>query len=275
MKESRHENIRNYNVQDVFLRNAAISLLDVLNRQIVIQMKRNEEIESQEIPIFYNFGADEGFMKDFFMELPTDCKYPRNAEGNYESYPRGIVTLTNFMVRSSDKTNHFIRGSFTQEGRDINDQKQMKAYSSRLFVLPMTLRYTLKFECDNLNKTFKILEKILDMYHKNTVTYFQFRGIRIPAQITMPETEDFQTPYEFSYTDNKVVTSTLSIDFETYFPSFDDHSTRSKGNTIRQYMIRERQDGSAELLAGHWTDIDDSSPDLPKPVDPSLPYPPQ
>jgi hypothetical protein len=256
MKSSNHENIRNENVQDIFIRNATLSVLDLLNRNVIISLKRKDKIENYEIPFFYNFGGDEGFMKDFFMELPTDCKYPNFAEGNYEILPRGIVTLSSFAIRSSDITNKFVRGTFTQEERDINDQKSLKAFSSRLFVLPMSLKYAVKIESDNLNKTFKIIEKIFDFYYKNQVQYFQYRGIRIPGQIVFPENADFQKKYDFTYTDDTKVTITLNLDLETYFPSFDDHSTFYKGDTIKQFNLRNSQIDHGTNFNDTWTDED-------------------
>ena len=256
MKSTNHENIRNENVQDIFLRNATVSLLDLLNRNVIIDLKRNDKVEKFEIPFFYNFGGDEGFMKDFFIDLPTDCKYPNHADGNYESMPRGVITLSSFAIKPGDLTNKFVRGTFTQEVRDINDQKQLKAFSSRLLVLPMSLKYSVKIESDNINKTFKIIEKIFDFYYKNQVRYFQFRGIRIPAQIVFPETADFQKNYNFSYTDPNTVTVTLSLDMETYFPSFDDHSTMYKGNTIHQINLKESISGSNVTLNDSWIDQD-------------------
>jgi len=256
MQNTKQENIRNENVQDILMRNATLTLLDLLNRQVIIDMKRNDVIEKFEIPFFYNFGGDEGFMKDFFLELPTDCKYPNHAEGNYEQMPRGVVTLSSFQIKSTDITNKFVRGTFTQETRDLNDQKQLKAYSSRLFTLPISLKYSVKIESDNINKTFKIIEKIFDFYYKNQVKYFQFRGLRIPAQIVFPETADFQKNYNFSYTDSNTVSVTLSLDMETYFPSFDDHSTFYKGDTIQQINLRESQAGSNGTLNDVWIDQD-------------------
>ena len=222
MQISNHENIENSNTQDIFLRNATLSLLDVLNRKIIIDLARNDEITKHEVPFFYNFAGNQGFMQDFFIDVPDGvCKYPKFAEGNYDQVPRGIVTLTNFGIQSSDITNPFVRGTFTQEERGDNDEKIMKAYSSRLRTLPMKLTFDLKIISDNLNKTFKITEKIFDFYYANIVTYYQYRGIRIPAQIKFPESISNDKKYNFTYKDDTTVETSLQVSMETYYPSFD------------------------------------------------------
>ena len=256
MKSSTHENINNKNIQDVFLRNATLSVLDLLNREIIIDLNRGDNITKHEIPFFYNFAGDEGFMKDFFTELPTDCKYPNFVEGNYEPFPKGIVTFTSFAIRTGDLTNNFVRGSFTQEERDINDNKSLQTFSSRLHTLPLTLGYSIKIESDNINKTFKILEKIFDFYHKTQVRYFQFRGIRIPGQIVFPDNAEMQKNYNFSYTDNTKVTISMNINMETYYPSFDDHSTMNKGNTIKQWDVRQGNNGESSNTNESFIDTD-------------------
>jgi hypothetical protein len=223
---------------------------------VIIDLIRGGKVEKHEIPFFYNFGGDEGFMKDFFIDLPTDCKYPNHAEGNYEQLPRGIVTLSSFQIKTSDVTNKFVRGSFNQETRDENDQKVLKAYSARLFSMPMTLSFNVKIESDNINKTFKIMEKIFDFYYKNQVRYFQFRGIRIPAQISFPETATFTKNYNFVYTDANIVSISLDLNMETYFPSFDDHSRMYKGNTIKHINVREKTGDSGTTLDDSWIDQD-------------------
>lgn len=256
MQQSNHENITNRNTQDIFLRNATLALLDILNRRIIIDLVRDGKIEKHEIPFFYNFSGTGGFMQDFFIDIPDGCKIPSHAEGSYDSVPRGIITINNFSIKSSDITNKFVRASFTQEERGENDQKIMKAYSSRLYSLPMDLKFDLKIKTDNLNKTFKIIEKIFDFYYKNEVVYFQYRGIRIPAQLKFPESIANDKKYNFAYTDDTYVTTSFSIDMETYYPSFDDSSTMDKGNVIRQFGSGVKASGSNSNLNNTWIDQD-------------------
>jgi hypothetical protein len=99
------------------------------------------------------------------------------------------------------------------------------------------------------------MEKIFDFYYKNQVRYFQFRGIRIPAQITFPDNADFTKNYNFTYTDSNTVSINLDINIETYFPSFDDHSKMFKGDTIKQINLRESIIGGQQL-DDSWIDQD-------------------
>lgn len=256
MQSSDHENIINKNTQDIFLRNATLSLLDVLNRRIIIDLVRGDTIEKHEVPFFYNFAGTGGFMQDFFIDLPDDCKYPQFAEGTYDVVPRGIVTLNNFAIKTSDITNKFVRGSFTQEERDKNNEKKMKAFSSRLYSLPMDLNFSVKIKSDNLNKTFKIIEKIFDFYYKNEVVYFQYRGIRIPGQIKFPETMTNDKKYAFNYNDDTYIDTSFSISMETYFPSFDTSSTLYKGNVIRQFGVTKKIQDSGTTISDSLIDKD-------------------
>jgi len=251
-----NQNIRNSNVQDIFLRNAILSLLDILNREIIIELVRDGEIEKHEIPFFYNFAADEGFMKDFFIQVPDGCKIPVIAEGNYDIMPRGIVTLDSFQIKSGDITNKFVRASFTQQELNDNDQKVNKAYSARLYSLPMSLKFSSKIKCDNLNKAFKIMEKVIDLFYKNKVVYFQYRGVRIPAQFTFPDAESFQKEYSFDYTKDQRVDVSFSIDMETYFPSFNEDTMFYKGNTIRQIGLNTKLEDTGMNLNDSFIDQD-------------------
>ena len=255
MQNNNTENILNSNTQDIFLRNAALSLIDILNREIKIDLVRDEKVEKHSIPFFYNFAGDKGFMQDFFIQLPNDCEYPTVSEGNYDVVPRGIVTLNSFAIKSSDITNKFVRGSFTQEEKDENDQKVSKAYSARLYQLPMALKFDIKIKSDNLNKTFKIIEKIFDFYYKNRVVYFNYRGVKIPAQIQFPETMSTDKKYDFVYSDDTYIHTSFPVDMETYFPSFDESSKMYKGNTIKQFNVAKKLPNGS-TLDDKWSDID-------------------
>ena len=96
----------------------------------------------------------------------------------------------------------------------------------------------------------------MDFYYANIVTYFQYRGIRIPAQIKFPETITNDKKYNFTYKDDTYVETSFQVNMETYYPSFDQSSTRERGNVIRQFGANKKMSGSGSNLGQIWTDQD-------------------
>lgn len=244
--------MKTLNTDDIFLRNLTIALLDLLNDEMEFSLSRDDHKSSFNVPFVYNYGTDEGFLKDFYIGLPDNCKIPV-AEGTYDIIPRGIVTLSSFQVKSSDITNKFVRGSYTEHERGENDQNVLTGYSAQLFSLPLAVKFDIKIICDNLNKAFKIAESMLNINYANRVMYFQYNGVRIPAQFQFPAQETIDKQYKFSFTDNNKLTITLSVDVETYFPSFEATSKRKSKNVMERINVRRRTDGGDTLTSNDWT----------------------
>lgn len=240
------------NTDDIFLRNLTIALLDLLNGSMTLSLSRDDHKETFSVPFLYNFGTDEGFLKDFYIGLPDNCQIPV-AEGTYDIIPRGIVTLSSFQVKSSDITNRFIRGQYSELERGPNDQNVLTGYSAQLYSLPMSVKFDVKIICDNLNKAFKIAEKMLDINYANRVMYFQYNGVRIPAQFQFPTNETVDKLYKFSMTDQNKINVTLSIDVETYFPSFEQSSKRLSTNVIERINLNKKDD-SGNNMTSSWVD---------------------
>ena len=207
------------NTDDIFLRNLTIALLDLLNGSMTLSLSRDDHKETFSVPFLYNFGTDEGFLKDFYIGLPDNCQIPV-AEGTYDIIPRGIVTLSSFQV---------------------------------LYSLPMSVKFDVKIICDNLNKAFKIAEKMLDINYANRVMYFQYNGVRIPAQFQFPTNETVDKVYKFTMTDQNKINVTLSIDVETYFPSFEQSSKRLSTNVIERINLNKKDDSGNNMTSG-WVD---------------------
>lgn len=240
------------NTDDIFLRNLTIAILDLLNGETQIDLARNDKVKSYSVPFFYNYGTDEGFLKDFYVGLPDDCRVPV-AEGTYDIIPRGIVTLSSFQVKSGDITNKFIRGNFAGTKIGESGEKIYAPKSALLYSLPLQVKFDVKVLVDNLNKAFKVSENLLDLNYSSRVVYFQYKGVRIAAQIQFPESETVDKNYKFSYTDNNKLSVSLSLTVETYFPSFEKSSERDRGNVMDKILLRKRDDGG-ETLDNSWID---------------------
>jgi hypothetical protein len=82
--------------------------------------------------------------------------------------------------------------------------------------------------------------------------YFQYNGVRIPAQFQFPASETVDKQYKFTFTDNNKINVSLSIDVETYFPSFESTSKRKASNVMERINVNRRTEGGAPLLSD-WT----------------------
>lgn len=244
--------MKTLNTDDIFLRNLTIALLDLLNEEMTFELGRDDHKELIKIPFLYNYGTDEAFLKDFYIGLPNGCKIP-TAEGTYDIIPRGIVTLSSLQVKTSDLTNRFVRGSFTEPERGANDENILTGYSAQLYSLPLSVKFDIKIISDNLNKAFKITESMLDINFSNRVVYFQYHGIRIPAQFQFPSTETIEKSYKFTMTDPNKIHVSLQLEVETYFPSFEKTSKRHSHNIMERINVRRDIDGGANISSS-WTD---------------------
>lgn len=247
--------MKTLNTDDIFLRNLSISFLDLLNSVMTINIARNDSMETYNVPFMYNYGTDEGFLKDFYIGLPADCRIPV-AEGTYDMIPRGIVTLSTFQIKSSDITNRFVRGQFTQTEKNSKDENILTGYSAQLYSLPMQIRFDVKVITASINQAFKIAENILDLTYSNRVMYFRYKGTRIPAQFHFPENENIDKKYTFTYADNNKLLLNLSVEVETYFPSFEQSSKRLSRNIMERIQLKTF-DQNDNLVNTNWVDQND------------------
>jgi hypothetical protein len=85
--------------------------------------------------------------------------------------------------------------------------------------------------------------------------YFQYNGVRIPAQFQFPASETVDKQYKFTLNDNNKINVTLSIDVETYFPSFESTSKRKSTNVMERINVNRRTEGGDPVATG-WTNQD-------------------
>lgn len=247
--------MKTLNTDDIFLRNLTIAFLDLLNGAMVISLSRNDSKEIHNVPFLYNYGTDEGFLKDFYVGLPDGCQIPV-AEGTYDIVPRGIVTLTDFQVKSGDITNRFIRGQFTETEKNDKDQNVLTGYSAQLYSLPLAVTFDIDIITSTINQAFKIAERVLDLNYSNRVMYFQYSGTRIPAQFTFPDGEKIDKKYSFNYADNNKLHVKLAVSVETYFPSFEQTSKRLSKNVMERIQVRQL-DNEGHVITNTWVDQND------------------
>lgn len=243
--------MKNLNTDDIFVRNLSISLIDLLNRKFTIDQKVDGITDKKSIPFFFNMANDEGFMKDFFIGIPDNCIVPK-AEGNYDQRPRGIITWKGMNISTADITNKFVRGSFSEQSIGDNGENKMDAYSAFLFSIPFNVIYDIEIMCSTLNQSFKVMQAIFDFY-ANRVMYFQYKGIRIPAQFKFPEEQQLDKTRPIDYAVDQTGTIKFQIIVETYYPSFNEDSKRLRKNIVSQIGFNFQGSSNLRLISG-WQD---------------------
>lgn len=224
------EDITNKTVKNLFFRNCTIGVLDSVNKLMYVDQVIDDKVNRNYVSVFYQFGMDENFMKDFFIELPHGCQIPSHAEGNFEIWPKGLLQYTGFSVRPGDITNKFVRGSLKLA--DIDEEtgaRKLKAYSAYLFSLPVTVNYKLEIHADTWNQGFSLIESLLEALYKQYIFYFQYRGTRIPGQFQISDSINASKKFEFNMDDNNKLVTDVDLEVETYFPIFDQNSLTFKG----------------------------------------------
>lgn len=247
--------MKTLNTDDIFFRNLSISLLELLNGLVTIDQARDNNKETFNVPFQYNFGSDEQFLKDFYVGLPDDCNIPV-SEGTYDIIPRGVVNLDSFQIKPSDITNRFVRGSYTETEKNEAGENVLVGYSAQLYSLPFHVIFDIKIITASINQAFKIAERIIDLLYANRVMYFRYKGIRVPAQFTFPESEKIDRKYAFTYVDNNKLQVNLKVDVETYFPSFETSSKRLSSNVMERIQLNKK-DSDNNPMDTSWIDKDD------------------
>ena len=229
--------INNTNTQDIFMRNAIAGVLDCLNRNVYIEQTVDGKRDRRRIKFYYNFGQDEQFMKDFFVELDHGCMVHQHAEGNFDTRPLGMLKFDSFSIRTSDMTNKYVRASFVNESYTDNMQKQLAAYSAYMMRLPMTIKMSVDIHADNLGQAMRVSQGILIALYKSNTVYFQYGGMRVPGELLIADNTDLEKKTEFTYDDDQKAHVKFDLDFNTTFPLFDEPSVMTKARKIKEFRM--------------------------------------
>jgi hypothetical protein len=216
-----------YNTDNVHTRAVIVGMVNLLNQKVQYQnILSDTDVDEIVVPFYYNFGGDERFLQDYFLEW-NDCVTPKMADGNYDPIPRGIVTLTGNSINTSTLTNRFVRGTYVKE---INGE--LLTFNAYLNAIPLTMSFEVEITTDTSLDAFKIQQSILETFYKTQVFSVNFRGFRVPCQVGFSEDYNIEKTFEFSYGEEQKVTFKASLEVETYYPVIDPKTERFNGNRM-------------------------------------------
>lgn len=216
-----------YNTDNVHTRAVIVGMVNLLNQKVQYQnILSDTEVDEIVVPFYYNYGGDERFLQDYFLEW-NDCATPKMADGNYDPIPRGTVTLTGNSINTSTMTNRFVRGTYVKE---INGE--LLTFNAYLNAIPLTMNFEVEIKTDTSLDAFKIQQSILETFYKTQVYSVNFRGFRVPCQVGFSEDLGIEKTFEFGYGEEQVVTFKVSLEVETYYPVIDPKTERFNGNRM-------------------------------------------
>lgn len=229
--------LEKYNTDDVFFRGVILGLLSKMNDIVTYTQTGSDQIRRTiYIPFFYSMVGDEPFLQDFYLSYEDCDGNPAFAEGNYDVVPRGIIELGSIRLDTSSATTKFVRGSYVKEiQKDAGSE--MVTFSSYFNPIPLTIQVNVKIKADTTLDAFKIQQSVLEILYKRFVYYFNYKGFRVPVQVSLQDTVADKQPNNFQMgygtQRGEAITLGFSMDLETYLPQLDLTTERFRGNLMQ------------------------------------------
>jgi hypothetical protein len=229
--------LEKFNTDNVFLRGVILGLLSKLNEKITYdQIEKDQSVTQIFIPFFYSLAGDEPFLQDFYLSYEDCDGKPAFSEGNYDVVPRGILEMGSIRIDSSSSTSKFVRGSYVKEIAKENGS-EMVTYSSYINPIPLSIDISAKIRVDTVNEAFKVQQSTIETLYKRFIYHFEYKGIRIPVQVSIPDSFPDKQPNNFSFgygtTSGEGITLSFSMSLETYLPQLDLTTERFRGNLMQ------------------------------------------
>lgn len=202
-----------FNFDDVFFRDLTVCVLDTLEGRLNWINRFSSGDVSVSVPIYYSMTGDDRFLLDAFQDdIVSENRY---VELNTDQIPRGHLTLTNFNIRSDEfrNPNVWLRSV-------VEDDAEVKKLLKQVRAIPITATYDLTILLKNEIDIFKCSQEIMNTLWLYKFMYFEYNYMNIDAIMLMPDTETIQIQREKNLKSDDIVKLTVSIEVQTYYPSF-------------------------------------------------------
>ena len=202
-----------FNFDDVFFRDLTVCVLDTLEGRLNWINRFSSGDVSVSVPIYYSMTGDDRFLLDSFQDdIVSENRY---VELNTDQIPRGHLTLINFNIRSDEfrNPNVWLRSV-------VEDDTEVKKLLKQVRAIPITATYDLTILLKNEIDIFKCSQEIMNTLWLYKFMYFEYNYMNIDAIMLIPDTETIQIQREKNLKSDDIVKLTLSIEVQTYYPSF-------------------------------------------------------
>jgi|GEM_PF-1061151 hypothetical protein len=205
-----------YNNENILVRAVIAGLLNILNNKITYeQVWSNEDIETVEVPWYYNMSGDERFMQDFYTHY-GDCIAPKPADGNFDMIPRGVITYTGSEIDSARTTSRYVQANFLKE---VNGQLQ--SFRAFLYLIPLNVNFDCEIWLDTQITGLKVEQMIREVFYKTITFYIFYKGLRMGCSVGFPESVTLEKNINYSFEQDNKIKLTFNLQVEAYQPVFD------------------------------------------------------
>jgi hypothetical protein len=217
-----------YNNEDILSRAVLAGILDILNNKIKYkQAWSDDDVETIEVPWYYNQSGDERFMQDFFTHY-KHCVAPKPVDGNYDMVPRGSITYTGSSIDEQRITSRFVQGTYV---KDTGDGK-LEQYVSFLYSIPLTVRIDCEMWIDTQVTALKIEQEIREVFFKNVTFYVYYKGMRVGCTAGFPADTTMEKNIQYSFESDNRIKLTFQVEIESYQPVFDPTTEQLANNKM-------------------------------------------
>lgn len=242
------------NTSDIFVREVIAGVLSVLNGKLYYEQiwdEKEGKVENVTVPFFYDFGGgnpnSEKFIQDnytFFADkdcLPSGYK---KMDGNFDFYPRGIITLGQTQVQSGGITNRFVLGRYN---RKVDGK--IKAFVSFLYSIPLSISFKVEIRTDTMISAMKIEQAYREYFYRNKTFYINYKGTKCACRIGFPDSmsKEGANSYKMGSGDGKnFFTLSLDLSVEAYQPVWDKGSELPAEGYVKHVVSSVILDGKTK-----------------------------
>lgn len=228
-----------FNYDNIFIRTVIAGVINILNDRVFLVYRLSDtETKTHYVPFYYSLTGDERSLQDFYVQW-NDCVQPKKVDGNIDVLPRGMVKMNNVTINTASLTNYLVRGDFVKE----DENNELLTYSAKMHSIPLKMTFEIELQSDTLEDSWKIWEKIIEVFWPTVASSVRWNYVRIPFQMGFPADFPVEKLFQWNYgsvnSQNANNNMKFSIDLETYFPIFDKNTQFFKGNSIMEVLSSE------------------------------------
>ena len=233
-----------YNNEDILVRAVIAGLLDTLNHGIKYdQVWSNTDIETIEVPWYYDQSGDERFMQDFYT-MYAQCGPPRPVDGNFDKIPRGVISYSGSQIVDQRITSRFVQGQYVKEV-----DGKLQQFVSYLFSIPLQVNFEAELWIDTWTSALKIEQALRETLYKNVTFYVYYKGLKLGCTAGFPVQANLERKVPHAFEEDQKIKMRFNIEVEAYQPVFDPTTEMLAGNNMkgfayRLYEIDEKSDGA-------------------------------